>query len=370
MNIDDADYSPDTKFPPKERNTLTDMTLSLRKYHALAFGKALGFPDELMAPGSTAHPRQQQQLVEDFEQIMRKLLRHCDPNASQYAWCTYHGTLTMTAGMRLLLYRPMSNNLRNAAHHPDPTHILKLAVAYLEREQEMRADPRAEPFYWISVIPAHPLAVAITECYSCDHVVLLRHVWPTVEKAFERIGTVIAENRQGTPWWRPLERLMVKTRPHVHALLEEGTYETGKSKGSQGNDRSPVVVSSTMYYLTPSAPASLEHQLRERPAQKQQNWPGVVSRQNSSNDFDLEFAPMRSPFPESPASSTPLLIDNASMQSSGSTPGQDWMMDIPATDLSILHQMAGSLQDPGWAAWDEFINELALDDAGRVKTIK
>ena len=98
----------------------------------------------------------------------------------------------------------------------DPTNILRLATTGLECDIIMRSDSCGEPFRWFNW---RPLAVGIAECYVCDNVAVLRHVWPIIETSFEDVGKVV-EYRQGMVW-KPLEILMLKTRSRVHALPEK-----------------------------------------------------------------------------------------------------------------------------------------------------
>lgn len=366
FNINDSEFGPHSEDCFSDEESLTDMTKALVQYHAQATGKALGVQEDdtsSSAQGTSRTMSPRQKLVEQFEAHTRMLLRYCDPNSSPYAWSTFNGSLAAIATMQLSLRRPMNHNgRRGIAMDTDPTNVLRLATTVLERDIIMRSDSRGEPFRWFGIVHWHPLAVAIAECYVCDNVAVLRHVWPTIESSFEYIGKVLAEYRQGM-LWKPLERLMLKTRSRIHALVEQID-----SANYTGTNNPPAYVN-TSATLDPSAYGST-----------------AVPLPSSSNSMDLPLTATPAPFKLTPASSTPLQIaemsthnnqggqtmnsqaDASWQQMPPSTPLQtavvstqnnqgDWMMDGQA-DSSYWQQMTPSMSDAGWDAWDEFINNF------------
>lgn len=336
LSINDSEFGPDSEDGFSDREGLTDMTLALLLYHAQATGKALSFQEDL-APSSTQamsktmSPRQQ--LVEQFDLDRRELLHYCDPNSSSYAWCIFNGSLATLAAMQLSLRRPMNHNgRRSTAMDTDPTNVLRLAATVLERDIIMRSDSRGEPFRWFGVVHWHPLAVAIAECYACDNVALLRHVWPMIETSFEYNGKVIAEYRQGM-LWKPLEKLMLKTRLRVNVLLEQRDQAT-----------SDGMADSLPYVTIPATPDPSAYGST------------IKNLATSINSIDLQLTGMPAPFNFSSTPSTPLQI--AAMSTQNDQGG--WMMDIPA-DASFWQHMTPTMSDPGWDAWDEFMNESNLN---------
>ena len=369
FNLNDSDFAPDSTNFCSDREGLTDMTKALILYHAQATGKALSVQENYTsssaeATSKTMNPRTR--LIEQFELDTRKLLRNCDPNSSPYAWSTVNGFLTALAHMQLSLRRPTNHNSRRGiAMDNDPTNILRLATSVLERDIIMRSDSRGEPFRWFGVVHWSPLAVAIAECYVCDNVAVLRHVWPIIETSFEDVGKVVAEYRQGMVW-KPLERLMFKTRSRVHALLERIDSATHTSISD------PSASVNTSAILNPSAYGS------------------TATRFPSSSSLDLAHTAVSAPFTLTPASSTPL--QNAKMSSqndpgswtmnsqadaswqqmtAASTPLQTaatsaqnnqggWTTDSQA-DASFWQQVTPSISDAGWDTWDEFMNNFNVN---------
>ena len=360
LNINDSEFHPDSEDCFSDRESLTDMTKALVLYHAQATGKALGIQDEdtpssAQAMSKTTSARQQ--LVENFELRTRKLLRYCDPASSPYAWSTFNGSLVTLAIMQLSLRRPLNHNGRKGiAMDTDPTNILRLASTVLERDIIMRSDSRGEPFRWFSIVHWHPLAVAISECYVCDNVAVLRHVWPTIETSFESIGKVLAEYRQGM-LWKPVERLMFKTRSRIHALLvqiDSATY-TGRSDSSAyidpsaaldlsayGSTTIPLSTSITSMGLTPPAvPAPSVF----TPTMLTQN---IQQGQMLNVQVDASHQQMTPSEPLQTAAMSAQMDQGA------------WMVDSQA-DASVWQQVTPLMSDAGWDAWDGFINNFDVN---------
>lgn len=332
LNINDSDFGPDSKDGFTEREGLTDMTLALLLYHTQATGKALSFQEDITPPSApemsrTMSPRQL--LIEQFELNRRKLIQYCHPNSSSYAWCVFNGSLAALASLQLALRRPMNHNGRRGnPMDTDPTNILRLAATVLERDIIMRSDSRGKPFRWFGVVHWHPLAVAIAECYACDNLALLRHVWPMVETSFEYSGKVLAEYRQGI-LWKPVERLMLKTRSRVNTLLEQRDHATSNG-----------MTDSLSLVTIPAIPDPSAHGST------------IKNSASSINSIDLQLTGKPAAFnlfPTSPAS-LPMAEKSGQINQEACTMGS-------LADASFWQQMTPSMSDPGWDAWDDFMNE-------------
>lgn len=212
--VNDADFGPETNEPPAEREGLSDMSLALFHYRIQAL-KSDVTKDSAKSGTSLL------QKVEQLGVDLKNLLRHVDPNESSYAWSTYNSSLSILAGTQLLSKRPMhpTGSIELPRGQEEPGHVLRLAVTMLEHDIIKRTDTRGEPFRWFGMVLWHPLAVAIAECHATDNVPLLRHIWPTVETSFEYHSKLLSQSHAKV--WRPLERLMLKTRARVKELFEQ-----------------------------------------------------------------------------------------------------------------------------------------------------
>ena len=360
LNINDSEFQPDSEDCFSDREGLTDMTKALVLYHAQATGKALGVQDEDTPSSAQAMSKAtnaRQELVEQFELRTRKLLRYCDPESSPYAWSAFNGSLATLATMQLSFRRPLNHNgRRGIAMDTDPTNILRLATTVLERDIIMRSDSRGEPFRWFSIVHWHPLAVAIAECYVCDNVAVLRHVWPTIETSFEYIGKVLAEYRQGM-LWKPVEKLMLKTRSRIHALLEQinsATY-TGMSDFSAYMDPPAALDSSAYGRATMPLSTSPTSICFTSPAVA----PASVLTPTMLTQNIQEGRMINAQVDASCRQMTPSKPLQTAAMSAQENQGA-WMVDNQA-DASFWQQVTPSMSDAGWDAWDGFLNNFNVD---------
>lgn len=318
LNINDDDFGPDSEQQDEERDSFTEMSLALLHYRIQSIARSSTNPED-SSSGDTAEK------VARLESETKKLLQNCDPNSSSFAWGAYNGSLSMLAGMQLSLKRPIAYNGRpRATTENDSTNVLRLAVTVLEYEIIKRTDPRGEPFRWFAMVQWHPLAVAITECYACDNVTLLRHVWPTIETSFEYHSSVLAQYRQGV-LCKPLERLMLRTRARVKSLLDQShNIACSETDGSTGKPNPRAAVqseeadSSTIYIASPS---------------------NIL---NPSLDVSASLAGIQA----------------------GAMPAQGNQDILPldfAFDESLWDLMTPSMLEHGREMWDEFINEFNFD---------
>lgn len=360
LNINDSEFGPGSKDCFSDREGLTDMTKALVQYHAQATGKALGAEEDDTPSSAQLTPRtmtSRQQLVEQFELHTRKLLQYCDQNSSPYAWSTLNGSLTALATMQLSLRRPMNHNgRRRIPMDNDPTNILRLATTVLERDIIMRSDPRGEPFRWFGIVHWHPLAVAIAECYVCTNAGLLRHAWPTIETSFEYISKVLAEYRQGM-FWKPLERLMLKTRSRIHAFLkttDSATY-TGMSASSADLNTSATVVPSA-YSSTAMPLSSLSKSMNLPPTANPTPFGLTPASSTENNQADQTIESQADTSWPQMMPPTPLQTATTSAENSQG----DWLIDNQV-DAPLWQQVTPLIPRTGLDAWDDFINNFDVN---------
>ncbi|KAI1079858.1 hypothetical protein F5B20DRAFT_542680 [Whalleya microplaca] len=221
-NINDSEFDVDSTDEVQDRDGLTDMTFALVTYSAQLSGRLLNFYGK---EADTLDWEDREKHVSRFEQNALNLLKFCDPESSPYAWFAFHGTQSLVATMRLSALRPLHRvGGRPTPRNHLPADLLDVALKVLDKVHLIRTDPRGEGFRWYVVIQWHALAIAITECYVCADVGILRMAWPVVEAAFEYHMTVTETYRQGI-FRKPLERLMVQARKRVGPLLRGQNHQ-------------------------------------------------------------------------------------------------------------------------------------------------
>ena len=343
-NINDSDFDPTSRGEAQDREGITDMTKALILFNAQAHGKVLNFGCSRAPPPQAWEERQR--VADSFEQATALLLRNCDPDASPYAWYTFRGASSTVAAMRLHALRPMDVSLQGGAPPPEALehcYLLELAVTLLTNERRNRADPRAEGFRWFEMVHWYPLAVALAECYACPDAALVRRCWPMIESTFEHEANVIADYRDGK-LWRPMQKLMRKTRERVQRLLRPP------------NRSRDVYMSS----------GDMELPLRMEPISPSRMVPTNTSV-HAAND-SVPVSPLTSPsighpldahvahgFSAAPSAAMQAPIAHLYFSQTSSGNGFDAGSQLGAA-------LPGSIADSAWGAWESFVHDLTFDD--------
>ncbi|KAJ9285618.1 transcriptional regulator family: Fungal Specific TF [Paecilomyces variotii] len=227
-HINDSDFDPTTTHIDPYREGLTDTTFALVTYHAQRIGRLLNFArhdskvDRNTVPttatstssaSSTSHSRRHepswsQHHTRRFEEEALRLLHFCDPETSQYAWFTWHGTQSLIATARLAALRP----LQHVGNEPPPrregsTELLRICLQVLEKANLMHTDPRAEGLRWYVTVPWHALALAMAECYVSLDAAMVQNAWPLIESSYLQY-----EATRGGTLSGPLSQLMRRMR--------------------------------------------------------------------------------------------------------------------------------------------------------------
>jgi hypothetical protein len=324
LNINETDFGPSSVDAVSEREEPTDMSPALLLYNVQRVGKIINWQeDSNSSSGAPNHLTmvKKQQTVQEFEQFVQKLLKHCNPNSNSLSWCIFHGALSALAGTQLALRRPMRlRRDRPVTLDSIPTQVLRLSTTMLYHDALKRLDPRGEPFRWFGAVQWYPLAVAIAESYACKDVNLLRHTWPIVEKSYAYMGDLIAGKRKGM-LWKPIENLMIKTRPQVNSLLQ------AENKG-----------------FATTKPTSIDYTTASNP----DLYSSLTSLTSDLDLTDLDTADMASPFDLLPSPWVPL-------SAAGSEATR-----IPEADLTqaTYDQLSMDFLDPGWEVWDDLMEQL------------
>ena len=344
-NINDSEFDPDFYGDVPDREGITDMTKSLILFNAQAHGKVLNF-------GATGEPpprswEARHRVADSFEHATAQLLRNCNPDASPYAWYTVRGAASTVAAMRLHALRPMSLSLAGSVPPPAAlgySYLLELAVTLLTNERRNRADPRAEGFRWFEMVHWYPLAVALAECYACQDTALIRRCWPMIEGTFEHEANVVADYRDGK-LWRPMQKLMRKTRGRVQPVL--------KPRNGIHN------VSSLPGEMVPPLRTDPE----SAPSQMAQAGMSLSVADNSMPIAPVKSPPILSPFDaqmNGTMDASPPVVVPASTTHIWFSQG---LLGNGFDAISQLNAVPpASATDSAWGTWASFVNDLTFDD--------
>ncbi|PLB41214.1 uncharacterized protein BDW47DRAFT_115403 [Aspergillus candidus] len=210
-NTNDSDLTYDMETPPRESPYMTDMTYNLMTLQAQRVSRLLNSSD-FIEPAVKSMPTRQQ-LVIDFQQTTSRLLHHAQPTTIPFHWFTRQATECTYAAIQLLALRPLQRIATFTPPRIRSDHLIQAAVDVVAKSQALVDDPRAHPWRWMGhmFVPWHGLAVAIAELCICDDPFLWDMFWAPVERAYGRLGELVADSRQGM-LWKPMEKLMARAQ--------------------------------------------------------------------------------------------------------------------------------------------------------------
>ncbi|KAI1387312.1 uncharacterized protein F4822DRAFT_406119 [Hypoxylon trugodes] len=344
LNINDSEFDVDTSEELQNRAGLTDMTYALVTYYAQRSGRLLNFYDR---EGKGFNWAEREDQVYRFEQSVLNLLKFCDPETSDYAWFAFHGAQSRVASMRLSALRPLRRVGSKPTRRAQLTNLLNVALEVLEKVNLIRTDPRGEGFRWYIVVQWHALAIAITECFVCAEVGILRAAWPVIEECYEDYKALIEDNRQGM-LKKPLEKLMGQARKRIIPLL------TGQNLSQMPSQlgTSPSVA----YSATPSGyPSPVPNRSLDAMAPSHAGSAGLPTTQRQpqhSMDLDFNFNAMGSfmPFDHTASpSSLPQWFTPQGAYAQG-------------RDASSSPEGSSGAGDVSWRTWEDFVSGLSFED--------
>ncbi|KAL4963436.1 uncharacterized protein BDV14DRAFT_190918 [Aspergillus stella-maris] len=226
LHINDADITVDMTVPPMERKEATEMTLCLIRCHSMRVIWKVGYmaPHELRnANANTPDLAEKQRLVEELEGgLQEKYLRHCNPNQSfgRLALMVAR-VITRRIWMTILCSRcQMDSGARNR--------LFNDSVEVLQYSKSLLTDKDIRQWAWHSKthIQWYCVAILLAELCrrppspECDE------AWECVNAIYERWISMEAE--KGGTLWRPIRRLMARTR-YVREVQWERANATAKT---------------------------------------------------------------------------------------------------------------------------------------------
>ncbi|KAH8202747.1 hypothetical protein TruAng_003123 [Truncatella angustata] len=325
-HINDSDFGLSTVKSVSDRETLTDITFALLKFHLSVFGRHIGQGRTSTSTnvGLQLEWETTQQRSQHFETEILQLVRFCDPESSTYAWFTWHSTQLFVTGGRLAALRPLHRakvlNHQTPPRMKDETELLQLTLQALEKMKMMHTDPRAEGFRWMVTIQWHILAIAIAECYVCPDQTLVRRAWALIEFLYQRHESLLTRNSGGR-LQGPLGKLMRRTREKLASTLDDD----------------PAVTRTRNHQCISAQPLGNASQR------------SIVDRSGSQPCLDAEL----------------------NMQSNGTFRRAHQLMSVPETSNGA-ERSSGMVDmdfgqdeielDQSWQLWEEFMQDVSFDD--------
>ncbi|KAL1855047.1 hypothetical protein Plec18170_004461 [Paecilomyces lecythidis] len=215
--IDDCDIQFGFSEPLKRRDNFTEMNFTLVLCKAQYFTRLLNFSFSEESEAKDLNKRQR--YVDEFRQTTSVLLRGTQPEKEALHWYMKKVAELISADLQLLVFRPLQRHGDWKPPQVSGSSLLTLAVGIIETSYATLNDARILPWRWLEVIFVqwYALAVSIAEFCVCKDTSLMETHWSTVECAFDRFRSLVADSERGM-LWRPIKNLMERARSHVSTL--------------------------------------------------------------------------------------------------------------------------------------------------------
>ncbi|KAI1771179.1 fungal-specific transcription factor domain-containing protein [Hypoxylon cercidicola] len=234
LNLNDADFGPDSPGPLVERQGPTDVTFSLCTarcsgiflYVEHAHQSAAGFAggDNSSSGGADVcavapAPRSVEETVRHAQSLESQFVATADPSHA----ASYLASVTV----RLIILKlwlitqyplhprqgPRRASREQAAGLFPSEATLRTAISIVELNEYLRTGPYGDRFRWWAdtYVQWHPLAVALAELCTQTRGDLADRAWRIIDDGFPAWSEVIADTKSGT-LWRPIRKLYKKAK--------------------------------------------------------------------------------------------------------------------------------------------------------------
>lgn len=265
LNINDADISPDSVYPPQEREGPTEMTLCLmlqtstKHFWRLCYVTHANMERAPLPIECDWDMRQHE--IEVWQQTLQeKYTSCCDESIPLHRFIKSLGENMIRLGS-LLAIRPMQRHPAAKPPHVPSEHILKLALELFEGSQAIYMEQVVRQWTWYVWVEWHPLAVALAELCSYTEGPLVEQAWKSVDITYDRYVNLVADSRRGM-LWRPIEKLYKKAKANraaKQAAINRVSVERNMA-GSEPIDRQSLSGSAP---TDPPGPGQQPSQLKQ-----------------------------------------------------------------------------------------------------------
>ncbi|KAI1383885.1 fungal-specific transcription factor domain-containing protein [Hypoxylon trugodes] len=393
LNIDDADFGPETRAALTEKKGPTDITFNLCTAHssniflyvehaqdAVGVDDGSGGTEGGVARssniGGSARPPPQsvEETVRHAQSLESQFVSDADPNHAPSYFASVMAHL-VTLKLWLIMQYPLHPRRRRQPSQTSPAlrqniggagigagsgifpneATLRTALSIMELNEHLQTGPFGERFRWWAdtYVQWHPLAVALAELCTQTRGELVDRAWRTIDDIFPRWSEVIADTKNGT-LWRPIRKLYKKAKAARNAATAALT--------STATVTAPTTSTATVTTVTDMDTAMTTGDTPQvsRPQEGWQN-PVTVTATATMEPESAYSADIRN----ARESSVPPDIAKLSMSPYGLNESmwgwRDLSFDIPLMDLG------GGSNMMDWSTWDDFVTETQADD-GRSKS--
>ncbi|KAH8422302.1 uncharacterized protein LDX57_000060 [Aspergillus melleus] len=219
LNLNEADFGPETTEMPPAREGLTDMTLPLVSYETCNLMKEM--MTRSVNDGASSMEEQERLLGEIYAKMDQGYLRYSVGSDDIAYWAIVVSTRLVMAKMTLLIYLPILSP--SAGEQFSETTRAKLFVAAIEIAEynhALNAEPACRHWRWVFQTYIHWYAIVFLLLE------INRRSWsPLVERAWAALHSqwlIPAQSHmdKNLRVWIPLRKLMAKARKHREVEIE------------------------------------------------------------------------------------------------------------------------------------------------------
>lgn len=220
-NIDDADISPATVEFPEPKEGRSDCAVAIVRYEICGLARRLVRASSAavsMCPkaGETSLPERERMLVEVYQRIESKFLKHAVEETDALYWVAAMISRVIMAKMCIVIYQPMlfpgtDHDLTQDVRH----RVYVAAIEIMEYSHILNNNDRCKQFRWLFMTYTNWHAIAYTLIETC------RRPWtPLVERGwealngYERHPVDYAKSSDHAAVFMPLRKLFINARRH------------------------------------------------------------------------------------------------------------------------------------------------------------
>ncbi|KAI1405367.1 fungal-specific transcription factor domain-containing protein [Hypoxylon fuscum] len=409
LNVNDADFGPDSRGPLVERQGPTDVTFSLCTarcsglfLHVEHAQGATGLQGDADPGAHGPAPRSVEETVRHAQSLEAQFIATADPSHAPSYLASVTVRLIILKLWLIMQYplhprRPAgscaasrqqqaSNNSSGGGGGMFPhSATLRTAISIVELNEYLRTGPYGERFRWWAdtYVQWHPLAVALAELCAPRTAAgggeLVDRAWRIIDEGFPRWSEVIADTKSGT-LWRPIRKLYKKakavrsgagattttaTTTTASTGASTGAATTADNIGGTGTDTAANTAANTTT-TTPTAPTEMRT---------------TITRDEELGTIYVRTEPVESRPPEAappppPTTTEPQVTDEMDISTNFREPSvlpdldqlsrspyaltesmwgwRDLNYDIQFLDLGGANTM-------DWSTWDDFVNETQAE---------
>ncbi|KAI2604386.1 fungal-specific transcription factor domain-containing protein [Hypoxylon fragiforme] len=414
LNIDDADFGPESSGPLKEKRGPSDATFSLctaqssgiflLAEHAQGGGEGEGEGEVALAPPQSVdetvqHARRlEAQFVAGADPdhapsylasttvrlIILKLwlyvqyplharqrpppLSSSSPSASLPASQQQQSKAGTVAEAAPLTSPPTLNNNNSAPIFPRAA-TLRTAVSIMELTEYLHTGPFGDRFTWwaATYVQWHPLAVALAELCTYttpsttttkDEEDLVDRAWRIIDDVFPRWSEVIADTKSGT-LWRPIRKLYKKAKAARRGAINTSTntYATTSATKMNTSTDTTAAMPGDLMDVAGSVAGDTIHVRTDYGGPSNGGSNTTIEPIPAGGVYEMEVEETREP-------SVPPNQDKAAMSPYSLDESMMWGW----RNFSMPLDLCGPSMMGDWGAWDDFVNDTQAGAEGQSKS--